>query len=267
MTVLELVLIGVVVGVTTAMFGFGGGFVTVPVITVVDVAFGGDAIRVATATSALVMLVNAVVATAATRRDVLRRLSGRWLLFVLLAAGGAIGAIAGRFAPAAVLHWGFVSYVAITIVDLIARPGFFRASSKQGDELARQPGTRVFSSLLGLPIGVVAAFLGIGGSVMTVPMIRRTGESMRVATALSNPLTLTIAAPALVVSLVTAAGVPATAGLIGSVDVVSALALLVGSIPVVVVLRRRSVHIPDSVHSVIYIVLLLAVGVTVAVVG
>ncbi|MBK0296996.1 hypothetical protein IAE22_34600, partial [Bacillus sp. S34] len=48
------VLVGVLVGITTVLFGFGGGFVTVPIVTVADAALGGDAVRVATATSALV---------------------------------------------------------------------------------------------------------------------------------------------------------------------------------------------------------------------
>ena len=47
MSFIVLVVIGVLVGVTTVLFGFGGGFVTVPIITVADAALGGDAVRVA----------------------------------------------------------------------------------------------------------------------------------------------------------------------------------------------------------------------------
>lgn len=266
MIILELVLVGTFIGVTTVVFGFGGGFVAVPVITVVDVALGGNALRVATATSALVMLVNAAVATAATRHDVLRHLQRQQLLFALLAAGGALGAIVGRFAPEAILRWGFVAYIGITIVDLLLRPGFFH-TRPAADVGPRGPSTwRPIASGLGLPIGAVAAFLGIGGSVMTVPLMRRAGAQMPVATALANPLTLAIVSPALVVSLAMSAGVPTSAGLVGSVDLVSALALLVGSIPVVLVLRRRPPRIPDTVHAVVYLLLLVAAGATVAVI-
>jgi uncharacterized membrane protein YfcA len=55
MTLLVLFFVGLAVGVTTVLFGFGGGFVTVPIILLVDVSRGGDAIRIAVATSALVM--------------------------------------------------------------------------------------------------------------------------------------------------------------------------------------------------------------------
>ncbi|MET9495651.1 sulfite exporter TauE/SafE family protein [Streptomyces sp. NPDC006552] len=261
MSVLVLLLVGLLVGVTTVLFGFGGGFVTVPVITVADAALGGDAVRVATATSALVMLVNAVVATLATRREVLARLRGRAALFASLAAGGGLGAAAARFTPGAALRWGFVLYVAVTVVDLLARPGFLRRPA------SRTGHARGVPTALGLPIGGVASFLGVGGSVMTVPLMRRAGASMPVAAMLANPLTLVIVAPALLVSLLLRGHAPAAAGLVGSVDVVSALALLAGSVPLVVLVRRRPPRIPDALHAWTYVALLLAAGVTVAVTG
>ncbi len=114
-----LVLVGVLVGLTTVLFGFGGGFVTVPIITVVDADLGADTARVAAATSALVMLVGALVATVSTRRETLAHLTGRWWLFGLLALGGGLGALAARFAPEMLLQWGFVVYVAVTAVDIV----------------------------------------------------------------------------------------------------------------------------------------------------
>src|SRR5690625_6064293 len=72
------------------------------------------------------MLVNAIVATVSTRRETLAHLKGRWWLLGLLGLGGALGAFAGRFAPEALLQWGFVAYIAATAIDLLVRPGFFR---------------------------------------------------------------------------------------------------------------------------------------------
>lgn len=266
MSFTHLLLVGLGVGVTTVLFGFGGGFVTVPVITLIDASLGGDAVRVATATSALVMLVNAIVATAATSRPVLARLGGRRALFALLAIGGAAGAAASRFAPAEILTWGFVAYIVITIVDLVARPGFLRPRVHPLVENA-QPTSGGVPDWLGFPIGAVAAFLGVGGSVMTVPMMRRAGASMQIAAALANPLTLAIVLPALIVSLFTSGALPHTAGLIGSVDVVSATALLLTSIPVVILLRRRPPRIPDRIHSWTYVALLATAATTVAIAG
>ena len=52
----------------------GGGFVTVPIITVVDADLGADTARVAAATSALVMLVGALALTLSLVTSVVLRL-------------------------------------------------------------------------------------------------------------------------------------------------------------------------------------------------
>lgn len=264
MSLLILFLVGLAVGVTTVLFGFGGGFVTVPIILIVDAARGPDALRIAIATSALVMVVNAVIATSATRRSVLAHLRGRRPLFFLLAFGGAAGAIGALFVPAVVPRWGFVIYVAITVVDLLLRPGFF-----PGHGTVRPPKTsgRALPDVWGIPVGGVASFLGVGGSVVTVPMMRRSGMDMGVATSLANPLTIAIAAPAMAVAFVFGGGVSSASGLIGTVDVASAFALLAGAIPVIVLVRRRPPTIPAAVHSWAYLALIVIAAVTVAITG
>ncbi|MGE6735645.1 sulfite exporter TauE/SafE family protein, partial [Streptomyces sp. NPDC059900] len=254
-----LVGVGLLTGVTTVLFGFGGGFVAVPVVVWADAALGADAMRVATATSALVMVVNAGFATAVTPRRVLRSLRGSGPLVLLLAAGAAAGAFAARLAPAEPVRWAFIAYVGLTIADLLLRPGFLRPASE-----ARADGPRPLPPLLGAPIGAVAAFLGVGGSVMTVPAMRRAGHPMRVATTLANPLTLAIALPATAVAL-TVAAVPAAADarvhLAGLVDVGAAAALLLGALPVIAVLRRRPPRFGDRTHALAYVGLLGLVAV------
>ena len=278
-----LVLVGVLVGLTTVLFGFGGGFVTVPIITLVHADLGSDTARVAAATSALVMLVNAVVSTVSTKRETLAHLKGEWWLFILLAAGGAFGAFCAKFAPETLLKWGFVIYIAVTAIDLLARPGFFRRGGAKvrtkagkggggtavrvggvGAEEALGEGGRGIAALFGFPIGGLASFLGVGGSVMTVPMMRRSGATMTVATTLANPLTLIIMLPAVLVTITTHASTEVP-GMLGSVDLRSALALLIGAIPLIVLLRRRVPKIPEVIHAWGYVILLITAGVVVAV--
>ena len=258
MDFLGLVLVGVLVGLTTVLFGFGGGFVTVPIITLVHADLGSDTARVAAATSALVMLVNAVVSTLSTKRETLAHLKGEWWLFILLAAGGAFGAFCAKFAPEPLLKWGFVIYIAVTAIDLLARPGFFRrGGAKVRDENLRDGG-RGIAALFGFPIGGLASFLGVGGSVMTVPMMRRSGSTMTVATTLANPLTLVIMLPAVLITITTHAST-AVPGMVGSVDLRSAFA------PLIVLLRRRVPKIPEIIHAWGYFILLIIAGVVVAV--
>ena len=283
---LMLVAIGALSGVTTVLFGFGGGFVAVPVIAWADARLGAAALTVAVATSAAVMVVNAGVATAATPHRVLRTLRGSGLLLALLGLGGALGAWAGLGAPAPLIRWGFVAYLLATILDLLLRPGFFRPATASAAPGVAAPipavsaGPRV-PAWLGLPIGALAAFLGVGGSVMTVPVLRRAGAPMSTATTLANPLTLALSAPALAVFLMlggTAAAGPgggaasgsvlsalsAQPGMLGAVDAASAAALLAGAIPVIVWLRRRPVRLPDRVHAWAYLALLLVTALAMA---
>ncbi|MEV6055965.1 sulfite exporter TauE/SafE family protein [Streptomyces sp. NPDC052107] len=264
MDFLALLGIGLLTGVTTVLFGFGGGFVAVPVVVWANAALGADAMRVATATSALVMLVNAAFATAVTPRRVLAALRGSGTLLLLLAAGAAGGALATRHIPPGQAHWGFVGYVALTIVDLLLRPGFLRPRGKAGergegaDEESREV-ARPLPAALGAPIGAVAAFLGVGGSVMTVPALRRAGHPMRMATALANPLTLAIALPATALALGGDRGVLAAdthPHLVGLVDLRAAGELLVGALPVIAVLRRCPPRIPDRIYAWTYLALL-----------
>lgn len=259
MDLVALVGIGLLTGITTVLFGFGGGFVAVPVVVWADAALGADALRVATATSALVMVVNAGFATAVTPRRVLACLRGSRMLLALLAVGASAGALATRIAPPGLARWAFVGYVVITIADLLLRPGFLRPHTPAEAESA---GPRPLPPLLGAPVGAVSAFLGVGGSVMTVPAMRRAGHTMHAATALANPLTLAIALPAAVISL--GGSGPATAmathlHLVGLVDPGAAAALLVGALPVLAVLRRHPPRIPDRAHSWAYIGLLVLV--------
>jgi uncharacterized membrane protein YfcA len=251
------VLIGVVTGVTTVLFGFGGGFVTVPVIVWVDADVGGSAGTVAVATSAVVMVVNAAVATAATPRRVLARLRGRARLLGRLATGGLVGALLALAIPGAVTSWGFVVYLALTLADLLARPGFLRPP--QDEETG--PATAAIRTAWGTPIGALAAVLGVGGSVMTVPLLRRSGLPMAQAAALANPLTLAISIPASAVFLLATRGAEVGGALlpVGIVDLGAAALLLTGAIPVIVLLRRRPPRLPDRAHAWGYLGLLVVV--------
>ena len=257
MSIALLVLVGLFTGATTVLFGFGGGFVTVPVILWVDAAAGPGAGVIAVATSSVVMVANAAAATAATPRSTLAALRGTGPLLWLLACGGLIGAIAASFSPEPLITWGFMAYLAVTIVDAVARPGFLRPA--RAEEAAREG--FAIRPALGLPIGAIASFLGVGGSVMTVPLLRRSGMRMQTAAALANPLTLCVALPALFAFLLSAHPAAASAGLwtIGAVDLGAAGLLLAGSLPVVVLWRRRPPRLPDRVHAWGYIALLIAV--------
>lgn len=90
----------------------------------------------------------------------------------------------------ALIRWIFIGYLVITILDCFIRPGFMNT---QANGVTASQGGIFADTPIGVVIGAVAAFLGVGGSVMTVPLMRRRGASMIQAAAFANPLTLPMA--------------------------------------------------------------------------
>jgi len=252
-TIAVLVVLGCLSGVTTVLFGFGGGFVTVPVVYAVA-ARGPDAMHVAVGTSAAVMVVNSLGATLTLHRSGRLRREYLWPLSGYVALGAVAGSLAAGVASDSLLHLLFAVYLGITIVDSLLRRGFLAGGGEP------RPLGPVTTTAGGIGIGAVASFLGVGGSVMTVPLLRRRGLPMVEAAAMANPLSLPIAVVAITLYLV-------GPGPSGAVDPVAAAALLAGSLPTIALARRVLPTIPDRAHAVAYVGLLAAALVAVLVRG
>lgn len=247
---------GCLTGVTTVLFGFGGGFIIVPVVfAVVTATTGADAMHIAVATSTAVMIVNASTAALAQARS--GRLRKEYLhpLAWFIALGAVLGAVAAIWAPDAVLHLLFIGYLAITIADSVLREGFLDNDRRS---TRGRPLGKAASTAGGVGIGAVASFLGVGGSVLTVPLLRRRGLPMADAAAMANPLSIPVAVAG---TAVYALATPAAAypGQLGHVNVVVAVALLCGSLPTIAVVKRLVGKVPDRVHAIAYLVLLVVV--------
>lgn len=252
-----LVLFGCLTGITTWLFGFGGGFVTVPIVYgVLTTAArpGADAMHVAVATSAAVMVVNAGAATLAQWRQGRLRRAYVWPLAAFIALGAVGGSFAATLIGGTALRLLFAAYLLVTIADSLLRKGFLSVAHRPRPK----PLGRGTTILGGTGIGLVAACLGVGGSVMTVPLLRRRGLPMAEATAMANPLSVPVAvAGTLVYALAPTA--PAGAGQLGYVDLGAGAALLLGSLPTIALARRVTGRVPDHVHSAAYVVLLVVV--------
>lgn len=265
---LVLAVFGTLAGVTTLLFGFGGGFVVVPVLYRMlvhvhgaDSAPGQLAMQVAVATSTCVMIVSAGLATRRHHRagnvdwKQVRPLLG------FIALGSVVGAAAATMLRSDWMRWAFVAYLALTILDGLLRPGFIRplaaaATPRRGPRPSGQ-----VTALLGLVIGAVACFLGVGGSVMTVPLMRRRGAPMVQATAAANPLSLPVAlaGTATYVLLAWDQGTSLGPWHAGFVDL-RALAVLVAGSWLGIRLGGRFVgRLPDGLHAKVYLALLAVV--------
>ncbi len=114
----------------------------------------------------------------------------------------------------------------------------------------------------GTGIGAVAAFLGVGGSVVTVPLLRRRGLPMAEAARTANPLSIPVAVVATIIYSLAAHGYHGH-GTIGYVDPAAALALA-GALPTIALVRRSLVRAPDRLHAIAYPIFLTIVLIAMA---
>ncbi|OLF52644.1 sulfite exporter TauE/SafE family protein [Pseudomonas chlororaphis] len=261
---LWLVLFGCMSGISAVLFGFGGGFVVVPLLYHMllgghgaDPASGQSAMHIAVATSTCVMIVNAGMATGKHLRagNLIRHYL--WPLGAYIGLGAIAGAVLATAVSGEVMRYAFVAYLALTIADCLLRRGFLQ-----------QAGTRVPRRLGpaqtlggGLSIGAIATFLGVGGSVMTVPLLRRCGLSMTLATSMANPLSLPVALAGTLTYMALAGFSQGDLGpwFIGYVDLLAFALLTLGSLLGMRLASPWIGRIPDRLHARVYIGLLTLV--------
>lgn len=254
-----LVAFGLCAGVTTLLFGFGGGFFAVPLLYALLVTSheagnlaSEHAMQIAVATSAAVMVVSSALASWRHHRAG----SLQWTLVRRLVPGISLGALLGAAAALCLhsdwLRWLFIAYLLASLLDGWLRPGFVATSHSQVHPLNRGQAT-----LLGVPIGAVAALLGVGGSVMTVPLMRRRGASMLTATAMANPLSLPMALVAtLTYALLPQAQLALGTGYLGLVNLYAAAALVAGAWLGMALAAPLVGRINDTLHARAYLILL-----------
>jgi uncharacterized membrane protein YfcA len=270
MTYLLLAVFGGLSGVTTVLFGFGGGFVVVPVLYAVLKSGAAGALaeqaamHVAIATSTCVMIVNATLSTRRSARAGTLLRAWLWPLAGFIAIGSLLGALAAGLVNGRALRVAFVVYLAITIVDCLCRRGFV-SPTVVGEPRSL---SRWSSGPGGIVIGAIATFLGVGGSVMTVPLLRRCGLSMTQATSMANPLSLPVACVGTATYM--ALGIHDETGLgasyIGYVNLAAFVVLTLGAWLGMRLAARWVGRIPDQLHARVYISLLALVMISMLVV-
>ncbi|KJK18038.1 sulfite exporter TauE/SafE family protein [Pseudomonas sp. NPDC087612] len=255
MLLVLLALFGCLSGITTVLFGFGGGFVVVPLLyhlLRMNPATTGSAMQIAVATSTCVMIVSAALATLKHWRAGNLNREFLWPLAAYIALGAVIGAALVGALASEWLRWAFILYLAFTLLDCLLREGFVH-----GQASARPLGP-VRTATCGVLIGSIASVLGVGGSVMSVPLLRRRGLGMTQATAMASPLTLPVALAATATYLITASS-DFGPRFVGYVDL-SAFALLAFGAWLGTRLAARWIgRIDDRKHAQVYLGLLALV--------
>lgn len=186
-TLSGLVALGAAAGFLSTLFGIGGGVLIVPVLVYV----AGLDFPTATAVSLMAMLAHPPLGV----YQHARRGAVNWRLALLLAVGGAVGVAAGIIlAPHVPIPWLKLLFAVVMLAAawrLVARPA------------ATAPAAATASTLLALGVvaGLVSRLLGVGGGLVTVPVLVLLGNAVHTAVGSSLVAVFTNAALASAVSL------------------------------------------------------------------
>lgn len=151
-----LVIVGMIVGLLSGMFGIGGGTVIVPVLV-----WLGLSQRHAAATSMLAIVPTSISYAHNGNVDWVAAA----LLFVGMFAGGQFGSWLLSRLPELVLRWVFVVF----LIFVTANQVIFTPSRDQ--RIFMSVVTGIGLVLLGVVIGTLAGLLGIGGGALAVPAL------------------------------------------------------------------------------------------------
>jgi len=258
--------VGAIAGVLATLFGFGGGFIVVPVVLLHMRALGlGDdaATHIAIATSLAVMIFNAANATQAHAR----RGNIHWPIYVHLApyvvVGAVIGVAGAGWLDGATLRGLFVAFLVLTVLSAAVRKDLINVDTA-GFRWPPLWLRGVFGTLL----GVIAGALGVGGSVLSVPFLRRRGLAMKQAAALASPLSLPVSiAGTATVLIIGAQGLDVAPASLELIYLPAVIGIAIGTLVGVPLGVRVAHRLPDRLYAVIYTALLAVTALIVALGG
>lgn len=249
---------GVLIGFLSSMFGFGGGFIVVPLLYLSLPLLNVPeslVMHIAIGTSLAIMIVNSMNSTISHHRK------GHILWYVFfriaptIAVGALIGGVSSAFVEGDMLRYLFILLLVYTIISSFMNKSFIEIRENS----AGMP-NRGKTSALGLGVGFISSLLGVGGSIIIIPFLRRCQFKMVNAVSLATPLSLPTAALGTVASIFTGiqqSGLPTWS--LGFVYIPAFLGIVAGGFIGVPIGTRLSHHMPDQLFSKIYLALLIIV--------
>lgn len=162
-----LALAGIGVGFAEGLLGVGGCFIMVPVTFFVfsTMGFSPDmAIKLAFGSNLLVVFPTAISgALAHTKKEAVW-----WKAGMVLGICGAIGALIGATITSLFLHEGILKLAFGLVIGFGALRMLAWKSPKDDEDPKDKP---LLWACLGFPIGIISGMIGIGGGIITVPVL------------------------------------------------------------------------------------------------
>lgn len=158
--VVVIVVVGLLAGVLSGMFGIGGGSIIVPALVWIGMTQRHAA---ATSLAAIIPLSISGVVSYAMGGNV------DWIAALLMVCGTIIGSLIGSWLlsrlPELLLRWVYVAFLAFVIVSQI----LFTPSRDSTIAMSVVKGVCLVA--LGVLIGIFSALLGVGGGAVAVPAL------------------------------------------------------------------------------------------------
>lgn len=155
------VLIGLLAGLSSGMFGVGGGTIIVPILIAL-LAFQPK-LASGTSLAVIIPLASVGVISYAVNDSV------SWLAALLIAAGAMIGARAGTWVLTKIAQRPL--QIAFSFVMMLAVVSMFVVIPSRDAVLEIDLWSGIFLAVLGLVTGFLAGLLGIGGGLIVVPAL------------------------------------------------------------------------------------------------
>lgn len=185
--------LGALAGLAAGLFGIGGGLILVPGLSWWLASRGVDPalipkIALGTSLTSIVFTAMASVRAHAQRGQV--HWPVVWGMAVWMALGTWLGAQLGARLPAQGLQWVFLLYT-LWVARLMWQPP--QASATPATDATLLPPPHWSMASMGMVIGLVSSWVGIGGGTMTVPYLSAYRVPLRRAIGTSAALGLPIA--------------------------------------------------------------------------
>ena len=154
---IELVFLGLIVGLLSGFFGIGGGTITVPLLLLL-----GYETKIAIGISVVQMVFSSVYGSYLNNKKGTLDVA----MIVAIGLGGFIGALLSGYITSSVndevLEGIFLSFAIFALLRL-----FFKTKEHR-DQIEPK---RIVLFLIGIPLGAISMSIGVGGSIILVPIL------------------------------------------------------------------------------------------------
>lgn len=167
LTLISFICIGCIAGLLSGLFGIGGGVVTVPCLALVFYLMGFEPIhrmQMAIGTSLASMVITTASSTWAhdTRNGVL------WKIVIKMLPGIILGCITGSILSHKLTEFSLEIFFGLFAIAI----GIYSVKPYKKNPYYKQFKLRYLTwTMIGFFISIIAALLGIGGGIITVPLL------------------------------------------------------------------------------------------------